>query len=113
MGFEQLTVAVPGGEIFATRRGSGPAAIFLQTELGRAVPEDGGPATLTQAAPPPTATVAGAAVRWTVCALFVLGSMRMAQCISVKGSYNLPLASCEYQILSSIAEEFTQGSFIE
>ena len=29
MGFEQLTVAVPGGEIFATRRGSGPAAIFL------------------------------------------------------------------------------------
>jgi len=39
--------------------------------------------------------------------------MRMAQCISVKGSYNLPLASCEYQILSSIAEKFTQGSFIE
>ena len=29
MGFEQLTVAVPGGEIFATRRGSGPGAIFL------------------------------------------------------------------------------------
>jgi len=29
MGYEQLTVAVPGGEIFATRRGSGPAAIFL------------------------------------------------------------------------------------
>ena len=25
MGYEQLTVAVPGGEIFATRRGSGPA----------------------------------------------------------------------------------------
>ena len=29
MGFERLTVAVPGGEIFATRRGSGPAAIYL------------------------------------------------------------------------------------
>ena len=29
MGYEQVTVAVPGGEIFATRRGSGPAAIFL------------------------------------------------------------------------------------
>jgi len=29
MGYERLTVAVPGGEIFATRRGAGPAAIFL------------------------------------------------------------------------------------
>ena len=29
MGFEQVTVQVPGGEIFATRRGAGPAAIFL------------------------------------------------------------------------------------
>ncbi len=29
MGFERLTVEVPGGEIFATRRGSGPAAIYL------------------------------------------------------------------------------------
>ena len=29
MGFERLTVAVPGGEIFATRRGSGPAALYL------------------------------------------------------------------------------------
>jgi len=29
MGFERLTVAVPGGEIFATRRGAGPAAIYL------------------------------------------------------------------------------------
>ncbi len=29
MGYERLTVAVPGGEIFATRRGSGPAAIYL------------------------------------------------------------------------------------
>ncbi len=29
MGFETLTVAVPGGEIFATRRGSGPPALYL------------------------------------------------------------------------------------
>ena len=29
MGYERLTVAVPGGEIFGTRRGSGPAAIYL------------------------------------------------------------------------------------
>ena len=29
MGFEELRVAVPGGEIFATRRGEGPAAILL------------------------------------------------------------------------------------
>ena len=28
-GLRELTVAVPGGEIFATRRGAGPAAIFL------------------------------------------------------------------------------------
>jgi pimeloyl-ACP methyl ester carboxylesterase len=29
MGFEHLTVGVPGGKIFATRRGAGPAAILL------------------------------------------------------------------------------------
>jgi len=29
MGFEELTVPVEGGEIFATRRGAGPAAVFL------------------------------------------------------------------------------------
>ena len=29
MGFEHLTVDVPGGEIFATRRGAGPAALLL------------------------------------------------------------------------------------
>jgi len=29
MGFEELRVAVPGGEIFATRRGEGPGAILL------------------------------------------------------------------------------------
>jgi proline iminopeptidase len=29
MGFEHLTVAVPGGTIFATRRGAGPAALLL------------------------------------------------------------------------------------
>ena len=55
---------------------SPPEATWLQTELGRAVPAGGGPATLTQAAPPPTATVAGPSVRLTTCALFVLGSIR-------------------------------------
>ena len=55
---------------------SPPEAILLQTEVGRAVPAGGGPATLTQAAPPPTATVAGPSVRLTTCALFVLGSIR-------------------------------------
>ncbi len=29
MGFEHLTVAVPGGKVFATRRGAGPAAVYL------------------------------------------------------------------------------------
>ena len=42
---------------------SPPEKTWVQIEVGRAVPEDSGPATLTQAAPPPTATDAGAGVR--------------------------------------------------
>ena len=54
---------------------SPPEAILLQTEVGSAVSAGGGPAALTQAAPPPTATFAGPFVRLTTCGLFVLGSI--------------------------------------